>query len=245
MKKFAAKSPVIFEVILIIAAFVLALAFGLAAQMAGVDNELAMAVGRILAGLVLLVVFRECMKGKKQFSGFLIMLPALCFALWNVANYFFTKGDFNPLTTEIMILGLAPAIFEEVVFRGIFINNLKKSGRSDMAALLIPALFFGLIHMTNAVNGDIPQALVQTGYSIVVGLVFGAIYIRSGDLISVMIAHAAIDITNRVFVASSHTPVPVIIAFLVMLAVEAAYAFVLVSRKKQSDQTVPTKRTDS
>ena len=62
MKKFAAKSPVIFEVILIIAAFVLALAFGLAAQMAGVDNELAMAVGRILAGLVLLVVFRECMK---------------------------------------------------------------------------------------------------------------------------------------------------------------------------------------
>lgn len=83
-----------------------------------------------------------------------------------------------------------------------------------MAALLIPALFFGLIHMTNAVNGDIPQALVQTGYSIVVGLVFGAIYIRSGDLISVMIAHAAIDITNRVFVASSHTPVPVIIAFL-------------------------------
>ena len=111
--------------------------------------------------------------------------------------------------------------------------------------LLIPALFFGLIHMTNAVNGDIPQALVQTGYSIVVGLVFGAIYIRSGDLISVMIAHAAIDITNRVFVASSHTPVPVIIAFLVMLAVEAAYAFVLVSRKKQTDQTVPAKRTDS
>jgi hypothetical protein len=106
-----------------------------------------------------------------------------------------------------------------------------------MAALLIPALFFGLIHMTNAVNGDIPQALVQTGYSIVVGLVFGAIYIRSGDIISVMIAHAAIDITNRMFVASSHTPVPVIIAFLVMLAtsamaqVEAGQVYRIVSAK--------------
>ena len=167
------------------------------------------------------------------------MLPALGFALWNVANHFLTKGDFNPLTTEILILGLAPAIFEEVVFRGIFIDNLKKSGKSDMAALLISALFFGLIHMTNAVNGNIPQALVQTGYSIVVGLVFGAIYIRTGDLLSVMIAHAAIDITNQIFAAASNTPVPLIIAFIVVLAAEAAYAFVLVSKGKPAEESDP------
>ena len=130
MKKFAARSPIIFEILLIVAAFMLALAFGLASQMVGFDNELAMAVGRILAGLVLLIIFRSCLKNGKQFSGFLIMLPALGFALWNVANHFLTKGDFNSFTPEILILGLAPAIFEEVVFRGIFINNLKKSGKS-------------------------------------------------------------------------------------------------------------------
>lgn len=110
MKKFAARSPIIFEIVLIVAAFVLALAFGLASQIIGFDNELAMAVGRILAGLVLLIIFRSCLKNGKQFSGFLIMLPALGFALWNVANHFLTKGDFNPLTPEILILGLAPAI---------------------------------------------------------------------------------------------------------------------------------------
>ena len=236
MQKFATKSPIIFEILLIVAAFVLALAFGLASQIIGFDNELAMAVGRILAGLVLLIIFRSCLKKGKQFSGFLIMLPALGFALWNVANHFLTKGDFNPLTPEILILGLAPAIFEEVVFRGIFINNLKKSGRSDMAALLISALFFGLIHMTNAVSGNIPQALVQTGYSIVVGLVFGAIYIRTGDLLSVMIAHAALDITYRVFGSSGNTPIPALIAFLVLLAAEAVYAFVLVSGKKSLEK---------
>ena len=239
MQKFATKSPIIFEILLIVAAFVLALAFGLASQIIGFDNELAMAVGRILAGLVLLIIFRSCLKNGKQFSGFLIMLPALGFALWNVANHFLTKGDFNPLTTEILILGLAPAIFEEVVFRGIFMDNLKKSGKSDMAALLISALFFGLIHMTNAVNGNIPQALVQTGYSIVVGLVFGAIYIRTGDLLSVMIAHAAIDITNQIFAAASNTPVPLIIAFIVVLAAEAAYAFVLVSKGKPAEESDP------
>lgn len=232
MKNLATKSPIIFEIVLIIAAFVLALGFGLASQMAGFDTELSMAIGRILAGIVLLIIFRSCLKDGKQFSGFLIMLPALLFALWNVANHFLTKGDFNPLTAEILILGLAPAIFEEVVFRGIFIHNLKASGKSDMEALLIPALIFGLIHLTNAVNGNIAQALVQTGYAVVVGLVFGAIYIRTGDLFSVMIAHAAMDITNHVFGSASTTPTPVIIAFLVLLAVEAVYAFMLVTKGK-------------
>ena len=67
MKNFAARSPVIFEVILIIAAFVLALAFGIPCQLAGIENELCMAIGRILAGIVLLIVFRGCLKDGKQY----------------------------------------------------------------------------------------------------------------------------------------------------------------------------------
>lgn len=233
MKKFAVKSPVIFEIVLIIAAFALALAFGLCCQMVGIGNELGMAIGRILAGIVLLVVFSNCLKDGKPFSGLIVMLPALVFALWNIAIHFITKGDFNPLTTDILILGLAPAIFEEVVFRGIFIHNLRESGKSDMAALIIPALIFGLVHLTNAVNGEILQALVQTGYAVVVGLVFGAIYIRTGDLFSVILAHAAIDITNRVFAGNIVDSVPVIAAFIVLLALEAVYAFTLVAGKKE------------
>ena len=230
MRKFAEKSPVVFEIILVIAAFALALAFGLPFHAASFDNELSMAIGRILAGILMLLIFRRCFDFSKQFKGFVVMLPALVFALWNIANHFITKGDFNPLTLDILILGLAPAVFEEVLFRGIFIHNLTAGGRSDMAALMIPALLFGVIHLTNAVNGDILQALVQTGYAVVVGMVFGAIYIRTGDLFSVMLAHAAIDITNRVFMGASNTPVPVIIAFIVMLAIMALYAFKLVER---------------
>ena len=233
MKKLAVKSPVLFEILLIIAAFALALVFGIPCQTAGIGNELSMAIGRILAGIVLLIVFRNCLKGKKQFSGFIVMLPALIFALWNVFDHFMTNGEFHPFTAEILLLGLAPAVFEEVVFRGIFINNLKESGKSDKEALLIPALFFGIIHLTNiAGGGSIVQILVQTGYAVVVGLVFGAIFITTGDLFSCILAHAAIDITNHMFGASSTTPVPVVIAFVVMLVLEAAYAVILVSRRK-------------
>ena len=235
MRQFAEKKPIIFEILLIVAAFVLALAIGVPCQLAGIENELSMGIGRIIAGIVLVQLFRYCFDRTKQFKGFVIMLPALAFVLWNVANHFITKGDFNPLTVEILILGLAPAVFEEVVFRGIFIHNLKASGRSNMAALLIPALIFGLIHLTNAVNGDIAQALVQTGYAVVVGLVFGAIYIRTGDLFSVILAHAAVDITNRVFGSADVTPTPVIIAFVVMLVIMAVYAFWLVAKGKASE----------
>lgn len=229
MRGFAEKRPVIFEIILVAAAFVLAAAFGLVFQMGGTENELSMGVGRILAGILLLIVFRHCFELRKQFSGLIIMLPALIFALWNVVIHFITKGSFNPLTAEILILGLAPAIFEEVVFRGIFIHNLKASGKSNMAALIIPAVIFGLIHLTNAVNGEIVQALVQTGYAVVVGLVFGAIYIRTGDLFSVILAHAVTDISNRVFTSNTVDSIPLIAVFIVLLALEAIYAFRLVS----------------
>ena len=237
MKAFAEKKPILFEIILIVAAFVLALALGLPCQLVGFETDLAMSVGRILAGIVLLLVFRWCFDFSKQFKGFVVMLPALVFALWNVLNHFITKGTFNPFTLDILIMGLAPAIFEEVLFRGIFIHNLKASGKSDMAALLIPALIFGVIHLTNAVNGDILQALIQTGYAVVVGLVFGAIYIRTGDLFSLIVAHAAIDVTNRIFGGGGTSPVPLIIAFIVMLVILAAYAFWLVGKKGTSAES--------
>lgn len=71
MKKFAARSPIIFEILLIVAAFVLAVIFGIPCQLAGFETELAVAVGRILAGIVLLAAeaayaFMLVSKGKAK-----------------------------------------------------------------------------------------------------------------------------------------------------------------------------------
>ena len=232
MNKLAVKHPVTFEIVLIIAGFALALVCSIAGQILGSsDNEFNISIGRILAGLFLLIIFHRCINWRMQFSGLLITLPALLFAVWNIANHFFSHGDFAPLSIEIIILGLAPAIFEEIIFRGVFIHNLKASGKSDIMALIISAALFGLIHLTNAVSGEVLQSLIQTGYAVVIGLVFGAIYIRSKDLLSLIIAHAAIDITNRVFMGSSNTSIPVLILFIVLLVVEAAYAIRLVTKE--------------
>lgn len=231
------KHPYLVEIIVIISAFVLTLVFSVVSQMLGFsDNEFSIAVGRIVTGLILLVIFSRCFRLRNQFTGLLIAIPALLFPAWNIANHYFTNGEYAAPSLEILILGLAPAIFEEVLFRGIFITKLKESGKSNAAAVIISAVVFGLIHLTNAVGQDLAQVVLQVGYAFVVGLVFGAIYARSGDLLSVIIIHAAIDITNRVYMANSGATTQAVIMFVALLVIEAAYGFFLIRKSPKAQK---------
>ena len=233
MIKFAGEKPVVFEILLIIASFLLSLVFMIPFQaIIGWPTEPAGAMGRIIAAVILFLVFIRGFELKKQFSGFILMLPALLFALWNVINCFITGGEIAAPDVEVFILGLAPGFFEEVVFRSVFINNMKTKGMKPLTMMLLSGVIFGLMHITNAIAQPLPQVLLQTCYSMVVGITFAAIYIRSGDLVSVIIAHSAIDITNRIFIGGQKTPGFAFVLFWVMLIAEAAYAFYLVVRSK-------------
>ena len=233
--KIGVRHPIVFQVMVFIAAIILALVFSVVARMVcsagAVDNNIHTAVGRLLAGGLLFLVFIRCFNLKKQLSGFVVMLPALLFAAWNIILHFTTGGGHAENTTYVFILGLAPAVFEEVLCRGIFIHNLKANGRRPMSVLLISAFFFGIVHMTNLGGGQhIINVMIQTGYAVVVGLVFGAIYIKTDDLISVIIAHAVIDISSKMFPNGEIAILPGCVGLMVVLAVETWYAFWLMSR---------------
>lgn len=217
----------------VIAGFILALLCSFVFQLLGFSGEIPAALGRIAAGIVIALVFRGCFKSGRQFSGVVIALPALLFAGWNILDHFLTQGALSPLSSEILILGFAPAVFEEVIFRGVFVHNMKAAGKTDLSTLLVTALFFGVIHLTNAVGGNVLQTLVQTLYATVVGLVFGAVYLKSGDLVSVILVHAATDITSRVFTAGRISSTGEIILFAALLAAEAAYALWLILGRKK------------
>ncbi|MBQ6334546.1 MAG: CPBP family intramembrane metalloprotease [Erysipelotrichaceae bacterium] len=232
MKKFGIKHPILFEILLIVVGFVLAVVFSIPASILYFDNDTTMAISRILSGVFLFVVFLYCFRLKKQFSGLKIALPAFLFVLWNVVNCFLTGGHVSVPSGYELIQAIAPAAFEEVIFREISIYHLKESGKSPITVMIISALLFGAIHLTNIVGGQILQTLVQCGYATVIGLVFAAIYIRSDDLFTLMIIHFLIDFFNRVFVGSTTTPYYLLIAFFILLAGEAVYAFYLVSKKK-------------
>src|SRR5262249_5517209 len=81
---------------------------------------------------------------------------------------------------------------EETLFRGFLFERLGKlfgaSAAASFAVVLVTAGLFGLAHLATQGWDGVKQATI-------VGLVFGAIYARTGQLFPLMIAHAAFDLT--------------------------------------------------
>lgn len=82
-----------------------------------------------------------------------------------------------PISAFLGICIMAP-IFEEVICRGYVLQRLSKR-YSNNVAIVLSALFFGAIHM-NA---------IQTPNAFIIGLVFGAIYLRTNSLIPCIFLH--------------------------------------------------------
>jgi len=102
-----------------------------------------------------------------------------------------TEGLSGPLpfALELVSFALMPALVEELVFRGWFLGALRPFG--ERRALLLSALFFGLMHMN----------LTQVPFAFMLGLVFGFIYLRTGRLWPGMVIHF---LNNALSVALDH-----------------------------------------
>ncbi len=129
----------------------------------------------------------------------------ISFALMNATNFLnvgfyeifeqFTghkmEGNLDGLLSDIsflMILTtvvLAP-IFEELTFRYFTLNKLRKFG--DKTAILISAALFGLFHM------NFEQAI----YAFAIGLVFGYVACKTGNVIYTIGLHALVNFCGGV-----------------------------------------------
>ena len=78
----------------------------------------------------------------------------------------------------ITALAFAP-IFEELLCRGVLLGVVRRRW-GVVAAIVVSALFFGLIHF------EMSTALV----AFVAGLIFGVIYVRTSSIFSTMIIHS-------------------------------------------------------
>lgn len=96
------------------------------------------------------------------------------------------------LTTEIsmpvliLLTVICAPIFEELFFRKILIDKTASFG--ELPAILLSGLMFGLFH------GN----LTQFPYAFAIGIFFGFIYIRTGNISYTMILHAMINCVGAV-----------------------------------------------
>ena len=96
--------------------------------------------------------------------------------------------------TTMFLIGWA----EELVFRGVILNLfLDRFGRTKkgiLQAVVISGILFGAVHLTNVFQGVTPgSAAVQAINASLLGVIFGAIYVRSGNIWLVILYHAAVD----------------------------------------------------
>ncbi len=236
------KHPVVFSILIIIAAFIVAGILAAVIGAGGGDSDASVSVARILVGLVLLIIFHKLVAWRCSLRGILCFLPLLLVVLFNIV-YNVGMGASLISSGQVgmaVLIGFAPAIFEETLFRGLFLNSLldagERSGRLRPAgAVLISALVFALVHLTNAVGGGLATVLVQTVYAFAIGMVLGAAYRKTKDLISAILLHGLIDTSSYIFANRPETaPTGFLIFFIAVLAVLLVYAAFLLMRARRA-----------
>ncbi|MCR4870628.1 MAG: CPBP family intramembrane metalloprotease [Atopobiaceae bacterium] len=238
MNSFSSKHPVIFGIILIVAALFVTGVLTALMTVVGLSTEGGTVIGRIIVAAVLILLFHACFHWDKSFSGIALAWPALIVVAWNIVYHLMEGAGFVAASAipGAILAGLAPGLFEEVIFRGIIIDRMRASGKSVWYSLIVSALLFALVHLTNIVGMSLANVLVQVAYSLVIGLFLGAVYLASDDIAAVILAHASIDISNQVFATSPNVSSAVmVVVFLVVLVVLAVYALML-ARKTAAEE---------
>lgn len=87
-------------------------------------------------------------------------------------------GTIPVLLLNILTVGIMPALLEELLFRGVILQGLRSAG--DTVALVLSALMFGLMHGT----------IYQIPFAFILGLVFGYIVLKTGNILWSMALHA-------------------------------------------------------
>ncbi len=83
-----------------------------------------------------------------------------------------------PLGVAILMLGVTPAICEELAFRGFLLSGLRRMGHK-WGAIVLASAFFGIAH------GILQQSLS----AFIVGIIIGYVAVKTGSLFPAMLYH--------------------------------------------------------
>lgn len=159
----------------------------------------------VIPGLVFLLAGKESIDKQIplrsiRFSSIclLIVFTQLCLPLVTAVNVFtqlFAKNAAAelsseiidiPIITSVLVIGFIGPLCEELFFRGVIFNSLKRfSGRMFFSAI-VSAIFFGLLHM----NAN------QCAYAFLLGFVFAVIDAVLDSVWPSVVCHVTINTQN-------------------------------------------------
>ncbi|WEV43986.1 type II CAAX endopeptidase family protein [Lactobacillus sp. ESL0684] len=108
-----------------------------------------------------------------------------------------TKIGFNATDLSNLCFTFGPAIFEELWFRGIvlvaLVRRMKQQKLGVFWALLITSIIFGLGHVILNDQPNLQELMLQVISAAGGGFLYGALYLRSQNLLLPMLLHFAND----------------------------------------------------
>jgi len=189
----------------------------------------------------------SALKVKFNFKPIIILIclgvSLICFlGMYNfvgVFDYIWTSIGYNSLAStlplenighlflNILILGIIPPICEEVLFRGVVFNGLRKS-HSDGFSVFLSALLFALMH----------GSLEQLVFPFIMGIVFAIIVLRTGSIVPSILVHMFNNVLVIIFsyiynitgFTIGFTMNPLMIVLSVLIAIVAVVLLFLIDK---------------
>lgn len=169
----------------------------------GHTTDLSAGVGAAAATLLAAWIFKMwfrpdyngCLQRNGLKEGLLMLLPFLVIHYAGSVVSWITLGTGSALIA--LLRAMAPGFGEEIMFRGLGVANYMRKIKSEKQIKVIfwlSSIVFGLIHLTNLLAGGDPKSVViQSIYAIGVGMLFGAVYLRTGNLWPTILGHWSVD----------------------------------------------------
>lgn len=157
-----------------------------------------------VSGCSRLLLQKGCGFGRGLLIG---MYPLVLIAFAGAANLALALSERPAWAPWYHILAFLGAMFligvtEELAFRGLAAGTLLEGFGTDRAgvwkAAALSGLLFGAAHLSNALGASLSGVCIQMAVTSVLGMLFAAIYFRSGNLWVTILLHAAMDAAGLV-----------------------------------------------
>ena len=172
-----------------------------------IDYDVMFSAWRLIIGTALFIRFRKDIRPSVSVHGVMMTMPCLLFALYNVLVGVKGGGDIieNSMIPVLILEALSAALFEEVLFRGVFLGALlqsRKIGDDVVLSAVISAFAFSVAHLLNF-NGEVSEMAIQMLFSLALGLNLSLAFITTGELVPLIAVHFAINASAYIFTGST------------------------------------------
>ena len=240
LKKLYDKSEIWFALVWIIAYCVLMSVGDVLSAAAGTEKSVTLAVGLLMSATLLLFLKRHALFGayglclpKASARSMLFYLPVLFMLsanLWHGVTLNYGADETVPYILSMLCVGF----LEEIIFRGLLFNAMKKD--SLKAAVIVSSVTFGIGHIINLVNGsgaDLLPNLLQIVYATAAGFMFVMMYLKSESLICCIAAHGLFNAVSVFADESNATTEMQILTCALLTVITGGYAIYLAWTMKE------------